>query len=72
MRGIGKKLPVRGAAEVLPDGTKRGSVKNFHAGCHGPAKTEKFLVQVGLVETTGTRAFAPRVDYDEIQLKIAV
>ena len=32
----------------------------------------KFLVPVGLVETMGNRALAPRVDYDEIQLKIAV
>lgn len=36
------------------------------------AEDVKFLAQVGLVETTGDRALAPRVDYEEIRLKIAV
>lgn len=36
------------------------------------AEDVKFLAQVGLVETTGERSLAPRVDYEEILLKIAV
>jgi predicted transcriptional regulator len=46
--------------------------KLAHRNIKNVAEDVKFLMQVGLVETTGTRAFAPRVDYDEIQLKIAV
>ena len=46
--------------------------KLAHRNIKNVAEDVKFLVQVGLVETTGNRALAPRVDYDEIQLKIAV
>ena len=37
------------------------------------AENVKYLVQIGLVETKEVdRCLAPRVDYDEISLKIAV
>ncbi len=38
---LSAKLPVRDAAERLPDGPKRGSVKNFSADCHCPVKQKK-------------------------------
>ena len=47
--------------------------KLAHRNIKNVAEDVKYLVQIGLVETREEdRCLAPRVDYDEISLKIAV
>jgi predicted transcriptional regulator len=47
--------------------------KLAHRNIKNVAEDVKYLVQIGLVETLEQdRCLAPRVDYDEISLKIAV